>query len=273
MIGYFMVYLGSRKYLETFSSGNDGESSDTLMNTTVFPPDKPYVTNPIDDLDDYEYSLIFQKEGSKEATKQQLNDAMSRYPLDWVTQPPDSQRFQDGQRKYLAETHKASEPNEKLYSTVNGSDMAPQDLQALDEEERKILQTYKPESSKGLLSYSVDDVKHLVDKLYSKKNLVPTVEKSRQGGPNVWEIVEVQPKDPHIVWEDDLERMTERDKATMRHEETIQVPYTVADTNAGLDPFFSAGPKVRSGKNSYYDKWTPGLERQFAPTYPIKAWL
>jgi hypothetical protein len=219
--------------------------------------------------------MVFQNEGTKEATKQQLNEAMSRYPLDWSVQPPDSQYFQDNQDKFLDEKQKElqSPPvDTSIFKQIDGSDMNPIDSMVLDAEEKKILQTYKPESSKGLLSYSLGDVKQLVDKLYLKRGLIPTIEKSKQGGPNVYEIVEVQPKDPHIVWEDDFEKMTDRDRMKLRREEVIEVPYTVNDVTANLDPFFEPRVGVKDGKYDY-TRFTPGLERMFAPTYPIKSWF
>lgn len=271
MVGYIVLYLTGRKYLENFKieSENNIEDSDNLSQT-VYPPDKPYITSQINDVDDYEYSAIFQNQGDKEVSKKELNDAMSRYPLDWSTQPPDSQHFQEKRAEFIEQSQKQTAPDTSKYNKIDGSDMTPLDTNAIDAEEKKILQTYKPESSKGLLSYSLEDVKHLIDRMYSKKGLVPSIEKSKQG-PNVYEIVEVQPKDPHIVWEDDLEKMTDRDRMTMRNEEIIEVPITVNDMAAGLDPFFQARSSTRNGKNDY-TKWTPGLERMFAPTYPIKYW-
>ena len=272
LVGYVVLYFSGRKYLEKFDGGE--RKPDQILNNTVYPPEKPYVTNsPILDLDDYEYSMVYQNEGTKEATKQQLNDAMSRYPLDWSVQPPDSQYFQDNQDKYLDEKKKqAQEPpvNTAIYKAIDGSDMTPPDTAALQAEEKKILQTYKPESSKGLLSYSLDDVKHLIDKIYLKRGLVPTIEQSKQGQ-NVYEIVEVQPKDPHIVWEDDLQKMTDNDRMKLRREEVIDVPYTVSDVTANLDPFYEPRTGVKDGKNDY-TRWTPGLERMFAPTYAVKDW-
>jgi len=151
------------------------------------------------------------------------------------------------------------------------------DSAALDDEERKILQTYKPESSKGLLQYSVDDVKGLLTKIYDKKGLIPVIEKSKQGD-NIWEIVEVKEKDPKIVWEDGQEttlqqqQMQQQEIMKKRGEETIEVPYTVSDVAAGMDPFFQSNPSTRIGKTDY-TSFTPGLERMFAPTYPIKSWF
>ncbi len=280
ILGYFVLYFGGRKYLEKFVGDYDGQprfkpdgEPNTEMNMMVYPPEKPYLMNPIDDLDDYELSLVFQNQGSKTESRKQISDAMTRYPMDWVVQGPDSQNFQDNQAKYEKKVEEDSNnpPSTKFYNKIDGSDMTPPDTQAMDDEEKKILQTYKPECSKGLLQYSLDDVKGLVDKIYSKKDLVPVIEKSKQGE-NIWEITEVKEKHPHIVWEDDLERETEREKMEKRREEMIEVPYTASDIAAGIDPFYQARNPTRDGKYDYY-QWTPGLERMFAPTYPIKAWF
>ena len=56
-----------------------------------------------------------------------------------------------------------------------------------------------------------------------------------------------------------------------RGEDVIEVPYTASDLAAGLDPFFQPRNSVRDGKYDY-TQWTPGLERMFAPTYPVKEW-
>jgi hypothetical protein len=279
ILGYFVLYFGGRKYLEKFQNDYDGQprfepdgEPNTQMNKMVYPPEKPYLMNPIDDLDDYEISTIFQNQGSKEASRKQISDAMTRYPMDWVTQGPNSQYFQDNEAQF--ENKRAENVNNppptKMYNEINGSDMTPPDTAAMEAEEKKILQTYKPECSKGLLQYSLDDVKGLVDRVYGKKGQIPIIEKSKQGE-NIWEITEVKEKHPHIVWEDDLERQTERQKMEKRGEEVIEVPYTASDVAAGLDPFFQARSSTRDGKNDYY-QWTPGLERMFAPTYPIKEW-
>lgn len=274
IFAYFVFYFGGRKYLERFESErfNPDGSPKEGQNMSVYPPEKAYLMDPINNLDDYELSLVFQNQGLKEASKKQISDAMTRYPMDWSNQPPDSQYFQDNQAKFeqqLAEKM-TNPPPTSYYKEIDG-DMTPPDTRAMEEEERKILQTYVPEKSKGLLQYSVDDVKEMVNKIYSKKGQIPVLEKSKQA-PNTWEIVEVTEKNPHIVWEDDIQRETERQKMQKRGEEVIEVPYTASDVAAGLDPFFQARNPVRDGKFDY-NQWTPGLERMFAPTYPIKSWF
>ena len=257
IISYSILYFRGRKYLETFDNKRFNPDGSPNEKPVIYPPEKPYLLNPIDDLDDYEVSQIFQNQGSKEASKKQISDAMTRYPMDWSMQGPASQNFQDNQEN---EKKKQDIPGyEEIENTVPST---------VDSEELKILQTYKPESSKGLLEYSVDDVKSLLEKVYLKKGLIPVIEKSKQGQ-NIWEITELKEKNPHIVWEDEVE--TDRQKMEKRGEESIEVPYTVSDVAAGLDPFFQPRGEVRDGKYDY-NKFTPGLERMFAPTYPIKAW-
>ena len=272
IIGYFTLYFGGRKYLEKFETiddnqprfNSDGEPN-TLMNTKISPPEKPYTMNPIDSLDEYETSNVFQNQGSKTASKKQISDAMARYPMDWAVQGTNSQNFQDNQEEFEKKS------NTNFYKEVDGSDMTLPDTEAMEAEEKKILQTYKPESSKGLLQYSVDDVKTLIDRVYTRKGLIPVIEKSKQGE-NTWEITEVKEKNPHIVWEDDLAATSERQKMDTRGEYVIRVPYTASDLAAGLDPFFQSRNPVRAGKNDYYQS-TPGLERMYAPTYPVKSWF
>ena len=252
LVGYAILYIGGRKYLENFDSNNPVNNPDQPL------PELPYLSSPIDSLDDYEVSTIFKNQGSKEASRKQISDAMTRYPMDWSVQGPGSQYFQDNQEK---------DKNEKPLLSPAPEELLP-DTMRMDEEERKILQTYKPESNKGLLQYSVDDVKTLLERVYSKKGLIPVLNKSKQG-PNIWEITELKEKNPTIVWEDDVK--TERNVMTQRGEEVIEVPYTATDMAAGLDPFFQSRRSVRDGKYDYTE-FTPGLERMFAPTYPIKSW-
>lgn len=270
LIGYLVLYLSSRKYLEAFdmpASPADPRTSPAPA-TPISPPEKPYSKKPIDSLDQYELSAVYQNQGSKEASQEQLNQAMARYPMDWSQQGQGSQHYQEQAAQYKDQApmngYRPTDPTEMLLP-----DSAQQEA-----EERKILQTYTPEKSANLLNYSVDDVKTLVEKLFAKRGQVADVVPSKQGQ-NVWEITEVREKNPKIVWEDDpaaLAAMGERGKMIARGEETIDVPYTVSDLAAGLDPFFEKGQSVRDGRFDY-TQWTPGLERMFAPTHPIKEWL
>jgi hypothetical protein len=234
--------------------GSPIEDVGTINASTL--PENDY---PMDNRDSYDISQVFNNQGSKKATKQQLSDAMTRYPLDWSVQGPDSQYFQENQEKYLKKDRVNPEPYQN-----QPTDMLLPDSAALDDEERKILQTYVPETSKGLLHYSMGDVKQLLNKIYGKKGLIPVIEKSKQGE-NIWEIVEVKEKNPKIVWEDDLTQGPKQD----RREDMIDVPYTVSDIAAGMDPFKQRN-RVRTGKFDIEENTE--LSRMFQPTYPIPYW-
>jgi hypothetical protein len=277
ILGYIVLYLSGRKYLENFKAKNDGNKIklkiDGELNINIgniSEPEKPYLLNADKGTDNYELANVFQNQGSKTASRKQISEAMARYPMDWAAQGPGSQYFQDNQvqfEKYIAEKFN-NPPSTAMYKEIDG-DMIPPDRDAMEEEERKILQTYKPECSKGLLQYSVDDVKSLVDRVFTKKGLIPVIEKSKQGE-NIWEITEVKEKDPRIVWEDELEQETQRQRMDKRGEEVIEVPYTASDLAAGMDPFLQARNLVRDSKYDYYDG-SENLERMYQPTYMTKS--
>jgi len=277
ILGYVVLYLGGRKYLENFKGKDDRNKIklkiDGELNINigdVSEPEKPYLLNIDKGTDNYELANVFQNQGSKTASRKQISEAMARYPMDWAAQGPGSQYFQDNQiqfEKYIAEKFN-NPPSTTMYKEIEG-DMIPPDRDAMEEEERKILQTYKPECSKGLLQYSVDDVKSLVDRVFTKKGLIPVIEKSKQGE-NIWEITEVKEKNPHIVWEDELEQETQRQRMDKRGEEVIEVPYTASDLAAGMDPFLQARNLVRDSKYDYYDG-SENLDRMYQPTYMTKS--
>jgi len=266
LIGYFALYFGGRKYLETFK-GQEGRpeglehfQSQPRLEPHQQPQIKPEMQYPSElNKDTYELAQVFNNQGSKTASKKQISDAMTRYPLDWSVQGPNSQLFQENQAKYDSKKRVDPEP------FINQpTDMLLPDAATLEDEEQKILKTYKPESSKGLLHYSMNDVTHLLKKIYDKKGLIPVIEKSKQGE-NIWEIVEVKEKNPKIVWEDST-----RDKMTARGEDVIGVPYTASDIAAGMDPFMHTRNRIRAGRHEI--KENTELGRMFQTTQPVPKW-
>ena len=263
LFGYVALYFSGRKYLETFENRFKKDGSPVTDATIIVQPESSFSSNTATDARDmYDVSAVYNNQGSRQASKKQISDAMTRYPLDWSVQGSGSENFQEEQAKYEKKMQNVQQP---APYQLESTDMLLPDASSLDEEERKLLQTYKPESSKGLLHYSMHDVTHLLDKLYGKKGLIPVVKPSKQGN-NVWEIVEVKEKNPTIVWEEP----TTRDAMTMRGEDTIDVPYTAGDVAAGLDPFMKRRDRMRTGGNEI-DENTE-LSRMFQPTYPVPEW-
>lgn len=309
------LYISGRYYLR--ESMTDAPAIyDTTAVRADLKPDRPFATQPINGLDDYEMSMIFQQEGKREASKEQkkaatwpfplnffaseektkpktketvsivspvdptavnrekgkaeISDNMLSYITSWTHRPPSDEKFQKLSTAFVdaSQTKNGDLANAlEGFSNIQGADMVPVDQDAIDAEELKILQLYKPEKTQDLINYSLDDAETLVKKLYEKRGLIATVEPSKQGH-NVFEIVEVKKKDEPIVWEDDIPAVK---RSELRGEQQIEVPSFVNDLSAGLDPYFEPRSSMRMSRNDY-TKWTPGLERQFAPTYPVKSW-
>jgi hypothetical protein len=232
--------------------------------------DLPYATDPIQSVDDYEYSMVFQTEGSRVLGKRAISDAMSRYPLDWSAQPPSSQLFQDKLDGFVDAVARDSAPvDTSEFNSISGKQEVPPDMDKIEDDERKLLSTYKPEETKDLINYSLNDTKKMLKQIYAKKGLIPIVQKSKQAGPNVFEVVETKEINPTIVYEDDP--ISEVDRNIIRGENRIEVPLYARDTAAGLDPFFEPRQPTTMGKHDY-TKWTPELQRSFAPTYTGNGW-
>jgi hypothetical protein len=282
LIGYVVLYVWGRRYLEHFAprfspEGKPQASAKELQRPILAPGEKEV---PVESV---ERSVVFQNEGSREASQKQISDAMTRYPLDWSTQGPNSQLFQDGQdtdepsgnlkpSKGVKAVNAATAqfptadipspfgPNSppQYSGLASANEITPLETDAvpLRKHEEKLLKTYEPKASKGLLEYAVEDVKHLIERIYDGRGEVAEVVKSKQG-PNVWEVIEVREKNPTIVWEDQAQQM--------RGENTIPVPYAASDA---LNPFLGARESSRKGKNDL----SPQLQRMYEPTYPVPAW-
>jgi hypothetical protein len=290
---YIFVLASQEKRTETFSNKQswipevqpkdfNAPETKVIMDQRV---EAPYIQNPIYSVDDYEYNLIFQNEGDKEMTRKEINRLTAQYPLDWSVQPPNSAVFQKGiaeLRQRDSERVIKSDPSEGFqdtaepsstpmtlnpYREIDGQTLTPPDTTAVEMEERKILQTYKPAKADSLTTYDLEDAKSLISKIYDAKGLIPTVVQKPN---NVYEVIGTRRKDEKIVYEDE-EAPADKAPVQKAGEATITVPPTALDVAVGLDPFFTPEPSSRTNRWDY-TKWTPGLERTFAPTFATQNW-
>ena len=232
----------------------------------------PYTTEPIQSLDQYELEAVFENEGDRELKGQQINQMTRRYPLDWTNYPPNSSKFQSEQAKYIEgfSADSSAEDLNKPYKAIGDGNLTPPDTIALEKEERRILSTYTPKKSQDLVTYDADDAQALIEKIYKPKGLAPEVVR-KQG--NVFEVVRTRSIKDKIEYEDDLTEAPASFKAIpAAGEATINVPPIATETAAGRDPFYEPTTSTRSSRSDY-TKWTPGLERMFAPTYPTTDWI
>lgn len=249
------------------------KARDTKETKVLFLEDniqKPYTQTPIQNVDDYEYSMIFKNEGDRAMTKKTRDFLMSQYPKDWSVQPPSSDLFQQGLQAYNEGFEDAPRPPTKRYDSINGTAMAPPDQAAQERREQEILNTYVPKDPQSLTTYSADDAQALIEKIYTAKGLKATY---KQTGDNQFQIISTTPLDKVITYEEDpaapLEAPTSKGPVAAAGEETIVVPEI--HPTGGLDPFYTPGEQTRDGRWNY-TQFTPGLERMFAPTEPMSKW-
>jgi hypothetical protein len=268
---YLMLFTRSKSAMnEGFDTPiNTGElrkpCKTTILEQTMA---APFVKKAIMDVDDYEYNLIFQQEGDREVSKALINKLQSQYPLDWSVQPPSSAHFQAGLQQLKERFKNApASVSEEPYTETTAQALTPPDTSLLEREERKILQLYKPKPTDDLKTYDLDDAHTLIQKIYDTKGLIPQVQKK---GENIYEVVGTRRKDEKIVYEDE-NPPAQRAPVETAGEGTITIPAVAVDVAAGLDPYFSPSPSTRMGRWDY-TKFTPGLERMFAPTYPTADW-
>ena len=231
----------------------------------------PYTTSQIMNVDDYEYSMVFENESDRELSTALRNKLMSQYPMDWSTQPPSSSHFQQGQREMFED--KAVEPDGATnpYTAISDESMKPPDTLAMEQEERKIIQTYQPKHVGDLTTYNVEDAMELIRKIYDKKGEIPQVIKKND---NVYEIIGTRKKDAKVVYEEtDGDAPATADPSPVAGENVTVVPQAAVDKNSAIDPFYEPDPNsnTRTGRWSYR-QWTPGLERMFAPTESRADW-
>ena len=234
---------------------------------TTFSP--PYEQQAIQNMDDYEYNLIYTNEADRVLKKELRDKLMSQYPMHWTTYPPSSSQFQAGYRESFQNAKQDVPDDAKPYQNISGSTMQPPDMGETEKEERKILQTYTPEFPPKAQTYDDRDANRLIKKIYDAKGLIPIV--NHKDGTNVYEIVGTRRKNEKVVYEDEEGAATQRANPETG-EGVVPVVSGVNELTASSRDSFYNGGGGGSANPWQYTAWTPGLERVFAPTEPKQNW-
>lgn len=272
---YIYYYIMSRTYLENFiNASNNTVSTDTNINTfkqndvIMDTLSKPFYDKPINSLDDYEYNMVFENENDRELTDETRNKLMSQYPMDWTVQPPSSIHFNEGIQK--EEKKKPQQLDTSMYANVENTNFTPPDLDSIEMKERKALKTYVPKGPSDMKTYNVDDAYTLIKNIYDAKGLDPEIHHRKDT--NIYEIIGTRNKNEKIEYEDDLgDSIASEEAVPSQNESTTHVSQATQDYLYDSDPFYNTANRTRTGRNNY-NQWTPGLERQFAPTYTTTQW-
>ncbi len=236
--------------------------------TNIQPVDVPYTNEPINSLDEFELNTVYMNESDKAMSKALRDKLMSQRPMDWSGYPPSSSQFQAGLRESFANASPTVPDDAKPYDTVSGSNMQPEDKTKEQQEEKKILQTYKPTFPPKGTTYNPKDAEQLIKKVYDAKGVIPIVR--HKDGTNVYEIIGTRKKNEKVVYEDE-EAPAMNQANPDAGESTINPPQAVRDT--AFEPPSGGGVQVKTNKNKWdYTAWTPGLERMFAPSSPQQNW-
>jgi len=232
----------------------------------------------INKLDDYEYTRVFEAErGSRNAlSKASKNELLENRILDWAALPFNSEERARKEDEFIAGRMQDGfqEPKSGIFfNTVHGKDVEPPDVDAEKAREQKILSSYKPtDITKHVVDSQTEQVANLVNKMYAEDNMwEPVVTKVAD---NQWEVSELRPKARKERYEDDTTR-----KLSLAEANGLVIPPPVVDIDDRIrgDPYFDKsglGDRDNDRLWNYKDfnKWTPGLERMFAPTADNKAW-
>lgn len=231
---------------------------------------------PINKLDDYELSRIAGLENRSRNDKDATSAKLGENVFDWAKMP-----FNAAERAEREDTFMAGQTEDGwrdpktgvFFKSAEGADMLPPDAEAEAMREAKLLASYKPtEITRHVVDNETDEVAKLVNGMYANdKRWEPVITKT---GENSWEVTELRPR-PH------RETYAEAQAITLATAEAsgIMQPSVKLDIFNRLegDPYFDKSG-VADKKNdrfwtySDFNKWTPGLERMFAPTAATREW-
>ena len=232
----------------------------------------------IDKLDDYEYSRVVQTEsGSRNNLSRAVkNELMEKYNLDWANLPFNNAERAAAEDEFVAgrlETAMRDPKTGVYFKNMEGGTLLPPDEEAEKMREAKILSAYRPtELSKHTVDNKTETVARLVNEMYSSdKNWEPVVTKT---GENKWEVTELRPKPQKESWEDaqTMSLATAEAKGLAHPPAQLDIMDRLSD-----DPYFDKSGVGDRANNKFwnykdFNKWTPGLERMFAPTMDNREW-
>lgn len=254
------LYKNGKTCIPPLVSGNE-----IILESNETPP-------PINKLDDYEYSHVMESENAERTGMIQAvkNARITDNILDWAKLPFNSEERAAKEDAFIAgreDPHTWQEPKTGVFfRNIEGADILPPDEDEKLMNENKILSSYKPPALVRKYPESeTETVAKLVHDIYAKdENWEPVVQKVDG---NKWEVVELRPKPRKEEYEDNK----------IVTAEDVNIPSVNIINNLQDDPYFDKSGVVDRANNRFwnykdFNKWTPGLERMFAPTHSIQEW-
>jgi hypothetical protein len=242
--------------------------------------DRPWDTTPINDVDDYDRTQVYETERNSRhgaMSTAVINELGNKYQMDWAQLPFNSEAKAAQEDAFVAgrlENVYREPKSGTFFKTMMGDSLFPPNVQQREEDERKILNTYKPpQVAKNEEEVETSMIGRLVKKLFaSDLDYEPVVEKS---GPNKWDITELIPKPKKETWAD-ADQGTSIDSAVRAGWIPPQASMQIFDHQVQDPSFYRAGVADQDNKSfwsySQFNRFTPELERQFSPSLPTRDW-
>lgn len=262
-LGYLILYLRSRMYL---SDGfqDSGRNCQTVLDTSLDDL-KPYVTNQ-DKYGDFEQDVVYMNEGGRDTTKEAINLAKRKFPFDWSQLPPSSSLFQQQQALFVKDPTTSAAPfTEETFVNIDSKKVLPPDG-SLDDDQLKM---YQPKPTADLNAVDGKSVNELIQNIYGSKGFVAKVAEKNN---NVFEVYELQEKNPKIVWEDEVQASAQSNELASKVEpsQMLVTPDIVQDVQNDLMPFVRG--ESTGMKRSSYSDYNPNLEGIFGPKMQWQQW-
>jgi len=261
---------------EVGTTGKQVAQQNTSQNlfTRQVEGENTYAKTPINKLDDYEYTRIFQNENSprSELSKTTVNSLMAKNQWDWSKLPFNSEARADAETEFVAGRLDSAQRDPKtgvFFKNVEGMSVVPPDEDAAAIREKAAMKAYEPAPATALMEHNVDDVAAMVKKMYAEDpNWEPVVEKV---GDNEYRVSELRPKARK-------EKYAENQDMTIERAKEGGLIQAQVDVEGGRqDPYFDKQGVLDYSNDRFWEykdfkKWTPGLERMFAPTLDTTNW-
>jgi hypothetical protein len=241
-------------------------------------PEETYARTKIDKLDDYEYTRIEQseRESRNKLSYAVKNELLEGRKLDWANLPFNSEARAAAEDEFIAGRVEDMYRDPKtgvFFKNMAGGSLLPPDEDAAKMREQKILSSYRPtELTKHTIDSKTEAVAKLVNEMYkADPKYEPVV---TQVDENKWEVTELRPRPQKETYQE-AQALT----LSMAQEKGMTVPPPEINISDRLsdDPYFDKSGVGDVANNRFWDykdfnKWTPGLERMFAPTLDNKEW-
>jgi hypothetical protein len=241
-------------------------------------PEETYARTKINKLDDYEYTRIEQSErdSRNNLSTAVKNELLEGRILDWANLPFNSEARAAAEDTFIAGRVEDMYRDPKtgvFFKNMESGSIVPPDEEATRMREQKILSSYRPtELTKHTIDSKTEAVAKLVNEMYkSDPNYEPVISKVDE---NKWEVTELRPRPKKESYAE-----TQTISLAMAQDKGLTVPPPQIDISDRLsdDPYFDKSGVGDRANNKFWDykdfnKWTPGLERMFAPTMDNKDW-